>query len=124
MKKFLSIFLVLVMALSLVSCSSKEVKKYVEDNRAQVEAMVSATDGIFKSVEMKARGNSVVYKYTYAQEQMDDDTVQLLEESFDSTANAMQEVLVMMRDQCPDIESMIYEYYDGNGKLLISREYK
>ena len=124
MKKFLSIFLVLVMALSLVSCASKEVKQYVEANQSQVEATLNATSGVFENIVFEARGNSVAYKYTYAEKDMDADFVELLKESLDSTSDAMQDVLTQMRDECPDIESMIYEYYDGNGKLLISREYK
>ena len=125
MKKLLSIFMILVMVLSFASCSSsKEVKAYVEANQAQVEATQKATGGVFEKVEMEARGKSVVYMYTYAEKQVDKDTVLLLEESFDSTQDAMQEVLVLMRDNCPQIESVIYEYYNGSGKLLMTREYK
>ena len=126
MKKLLSIFMVLVMALSFASCSStpKEIKAYVEANQAQVEATQQATGGVFEKVEMEARGKSVVYMYTYAEKQVDEDTVMLLEESFDSTQDAMQQVLVAMQDNCPQIESVIYEYYNGSGKLLMTREYK
>ncbi len=126
MKKLLSIFMILVMAVSLASCSStpKEIKAFVEANQSQVEATLQATGGVFEDIELLARGKSVMYKYTYAEKEIDADTVQLLEESFDSTQDAMQEVLVAMQDTCPSIESLIYEYYDGSGNLLMTREYK
>ncbi len=74
-------------------------------------------------IDVEVRGNSIVYKYTYLID-VDANTKELLQESLAAQKETIDAVLVEARKDVPELESMIYEYYAKDGKLIVSEEYK
>lgn len=97
------------------------VAEFVERYKANVEAMSNEQ----MTLSLVARGNSVAYVYKYTTiydftQEMQDTLVQGMEAQGDTLATALDG----MRSECPQISSIIYEYYTADNDLIASYEYK
>lgn len=150
MKKLLALVLVLVLCFSFAACTIEEEPDVASNsavestssavtstvkNNEKLENLIKAQDATLDAtresykdvmtIDLEARGNSVVYKYTYIVDTGDTDVLKV---SLDSGIKQQEETfknsLTLMRAGVPEIESMIVEYYDMNKKLIASYEFK
>lgn len=96
------------------------VAEFVERYKANVEAMSNEQ----MTLSFEARGNSVAYVYKYTSvynftQEMKDTLMQGMEAQEDTIATALNG----MRSECPQIASIIYEYYTAGNELIASYEY-
>lgn len=119
---------------STVTSSSSSVVSTVK-NSEKIEDIIKTQDATLESIreafkdmmtiELEARGNSIVYKYTYIINTGDAD---ILKDSLDNSIKTQEETLknslTLMRTSIPEMESIIVEYYDINKKLIASYEFK
>ena len=78
-------------------------------------------------VDILARNNSLVYKYSYEQEFTDEQVEamrDILLESLESLESVYAYVLEDIQKYVPSAESVFLEYYTKEGELIASREYK
>jgi len=99
------------------------VEKYVAELKESAD--YQQTTSQFQSqgllYEIDARGNKLVYKYTYL---VETDT-QVVIDGFDANIGSMmQSLLPALKAEVPAMEACVVEFYDVNGSLIISREYK
>ncbi|MBE6571986.1 MAG: hypothetical protein E7656_07050 [Ruminococcaceae bacterium] len=74
------------------------------------------------SVSIIARDNSIVYQYKYTKDaKIPEDIAEDLETIGDAVLSALEKHRAA--SNC-EIESIIYEYYDGEGELIAGREFK
>ena len=75
-------------------------------------------------IDIVARGNSLVYVYTFI------DVDEVTAEQVDSMASALDAqfgdgaLLADINAECPEVESVIFEYYESDGDLAIAKEYE
>lgn len=127
MKKIIA--LSLLSALLLAGCGEKEptepnakIVEYVEQVRNTTEAE-SAVDGA--SCELEVRGNSLVYRFTVeAITEATDEQKKTIEGYYDDNKELFEAAHVFIRQACPEIESVIYEYYTADGNVFVSKEFK
>lgn len=96
----------------------QEISNYVDENKAQADKYSTDT----MTCTMSARGNSVVYQYTY--KKGEELTAGEIDKSLDKFKSIEKSKLKTIQNECPLVKSMIYEYYDSNGDFIVSREYK
>ena len=78
-------------------------------------------------VDILARNNSLVYKYSYEQEFTDEQVEamrDILLESLGSLESVYAYVLEDIQKYVPSAESVFVEFYTKEGELIVSREYK
>ena len=127
MKKIIALSLIAVFALA--GCGEKaptepnaKIVEYVEQIRNTTEAE-SAVDGA--SCELEVRGNSLVYRFTVdAITEATDEQKKTIEGYYDDNKKLFEAAHVFIREACPEIESIIYEYYTSNGTVFASKEFK
>ncbi len=146
MKKLLALLLTLVFALSLVACgtpasndndddSTSSASSVVDSVNQDIVDLISTQQSTIDSIKdqyagtldfaMEARGNSLVYKYSYLSDLGDLSLLKTsLDSSLESGAETFESSLKTMQLAVPGMESLIIEYYDMNGTLITSREYK
>lgn len=143
MKKFTKAFICLFTVACLFGCGAKEVEenknvngnndvkdvggdelqKFVDENKAAVESL---SGDLFK-VELLARDNSIVYKYTYKQTYESDvleNMKKALETSIKNQEETFKAVLSQAQTLIPSVKSVFVEYYNGDGALISSTEFK
>ncbi len=130
-KRILAALLAVIALLSLVSCGGNE---NVETPQAILDYVEKANDSIGNAgstdamdFELLARGNSLVYKYTYKTENDEEwkkNTVANFKKVFKEQKDYYKATLTIIQYDCPEIESIVYEYYESNGNLLYSYEIK
>ena len=144
MKKLLALLLTLVFALSLVACGApasndddatsstasvvdsvnQDIVNFISTQQETIDSIEESYAGVL-GLELEARGNSLVYKYNYLSDLGDISLVKTsLDSSLESSAETFASSLTTMQLAVPGMESLIIEYYDMNGTLITSREYK
>ncbi len=123
MRKILAVVLALVVMFSFVGCNSNEdkVADYVRTATSTTEFQQAvnsfAVQGL--KVEVEARGDDIVYKYTYTSDVGDEDLVvdSLLADDSVYTSSA-----AAVHAEASFVDKVIFEFYNMNGKLLTSIE--
>ncbi len=131
MKRILAIVLTVLALFSLAACGETEpaetpqvILDYVEVANSSIGSAGSndATD-----FELSARGTSLVYKYTYktdSNEEWIKSTKENIRKMQKEEKEYQKASLVIIQKDCPEVTSLIYEYYDKNGTLIHSFEIK
>ena len=132
-KILMALTLVAAMALSFAACgdttevaekpvveANPAVAEYVENGRGDVQAVSNETI----SMDIEARGNSVVYICKYNEVGYSDELKAALKEQEVSMKESLDEALTSIKSECPEVESVIYEYYSNDDKLVYSFEVK
>lgn len=130
-KRILAALLAVIALLSLVSCGANQdaetpqvVLDYVEKANDTIGNAGSTDEMDF---ELLARGKSLVYKYTYKTEGTEEwkkTTVANFKKVFKEQKDYYKATLTIIQYDCPEIDSIIYEYYESNGNLLYSYKIK
>lgn len=91
----------------------------------EIEALVGSMTGEGMGLQILARGNSLVYQYQYGIDLGDTDVAkQALEQALDTQDATFESVFDSLKAEVPSAESVIIEYLDKDGNLLLSKEYK
>ena len=104
------------------SSDAEKVADYVEANKAAYAASSTNSTG---TGFLEADGTSIIcgFKYSVDVQPGTNTALSTLLDSDDMT-NAFETILVEAQKEEPAITSLIVEYYDKNGVLLCSKEYK
>ena len=98
-----------------------ETPQEILDYVATLEDVVSDTS----TVTYEARGKSVVYKFTYKTvTAATDEQIAALNEALEASRADSLTALKQVQSDCSAVESIIYEYYDAKGNLMLSKEFK
>lgn len=128
MKKLLVAVCCLVMCLSFASCGGSgagSMDKYISSIQSQMESMKDTLDSSGMDVELIQRGNSLVYRYQFTTDIGDTNVVkQTLESGMEQMASTFQAGLKELKAQVSGAESLIVEYVDKDGTVILSKEYK
>ena len=128
MKKLLVAVCCLVMCLSFASCSGSgagSMDKYISSIQSQMESMKDTLDSSGMKLELVQRENSLVYRYQFTTDIGDADAAkQTLENGMEQMASTFQAGLKELKEQVSGAESLIVEYVDKDGNVIVSKEYK
>lgn len=108
------------------AAEEKTVASYVEEHREVFSEMqASMAEGM--TLEISARGNSLAYVYQYTaltDEQEIQKLCSAMQQVWGIQSESARIVLASLRSEVPAAESVIFEYLDGAGNIIFSREYK
>ena len=77
------------------------------------------------NISLKARGNSLVFSYQYDIDiEITDQIKSALEQALSSMSSFFETSLTQIQQEIPEVESVIVEYCDKEGNLIISKEFK
>ncbi len=130
MKKFASILLSLVLIFSLSACfptAEMTMDDYIEENRKMFDTICESQSNDDCTIEILGKGDSLLLKAvikTEVDESVFDTVAETLKQGVEENKDVYLEMLENAREEVPDAESIIIEYYDKNDKLLFSREFE
>lgn len=149
MKKLLALVCGLVMCLSFAACGNdaaggndssdasttsttsakatagSDLEKYIADNQEQIDTMKNAMGETGMNLDVAARGNSLVYSYRFTEDLGDTEIIkQALDATMDQQASTFETVLTQLKAEISSAESVIIEYLDKDGGVILSKEYK
>ena len=117
----------LVLAFSFTACSvgsnsaEKAVADFVDANKSNVEHIASV-DGVM--CELEAQSTTVVYKYTYNEKNnFSIEQKEELESALADNETQIMNTLEMMCEEEKNITALVYEFYESDGDLILSRKY-
>ena len=102
------------------------VQEYLDAYKEELDAAIaSADEDGSMELDITARGNSLVYSYRYTIDiGSTANAKEILDMGLEDQAFAFESTYDGLKEEVPSVESIIVEYYDMNGKLITSREYK
>lgn len=99
--------------------------KYLESQKDEIKAMEDAMSA--QGMNMKIygeNGNTLVYKYTFAQ-QLDAATIKpILDQTMDESASSFKESLKDVKAECSAVTAIKVIYANADGKTITSRTFK
>ena len=136
MKKFLALLMAALMIVSvcaLASCGGNKSKSLSENitepTNPAVEEYVNANkdavemDDEEMSMKVYAKGNSVVFDCVLKTVNPSDVTDEV-KEFADEMISEFGSLVELMQSECPEVESIIINYYDAKGGVILSKELK
>ena len=128
-KRILAVALmVLMLAMTMTSCGmsdSEKVAAYLEASSESIESSFSAFESYGFEVDYYAEDCSIVLELNIGVEVEDVDAMATqLDTALDSAASAMNTSVAQMKEECPEVESLILVYVDKDGTELTSKEFK
>lgn len=132
MKKIKLGAMLLALSMVLVSCGGspeEKVATYVEKSLTSdsMEQAKEKADDAGIELKVVAEGTSVAYQYKYLtsiEELGGEDFTAGLEGFLNDPTmlETQKNTLVLIQEECPEVTSLKYEYYDNQGNLLTSAE--
>ena len=130
-----SFVLCLSLCLSMAACGGKKeassdgnnsaLEEYISENQAQIDEMSSAMEGQGMKISVEVRGNSLAYVYQFTTDVGDAETIKSgLEQSMSEMEETFNTLLSQVKAEVAETESMIVEYLDKDGNVLLSKEFK
>lgn len=119
------IFAAAVCALALFvlsSCSTPEqrVENYVKDNKS----LAMASGYVYCDTELEARGTSVVYKIMIENDIDEDFTHEIIKEYRNMLDDEFEELYKSMKEEESAITSLVVEFCDYEGNVVVGYVYK
>ena len=108
------------------SGSSSKITKFIDSVQDQLDS-IRDTMGDMLDIDITARGNSLVYsfKYNIDTSSADKDSMAAaLESALDSMSSTFTSILSALQKEVPEAESVIVEYLDNTGNVIVSKEFK
>ena len=125
-----SFVLCLSLCLSMAACGGKKEassdgNNSALENQAQIDEMSSAMEGQGMKISVEVRGNSLAYVYQFTTDVGDAETIKSgLEQSMSAMEETFNTLLSQVKAEVAETESMIVEYLDKDGNVLLSKEFK
>ena len=106
--------------------SYESVQAFIDGNQETFDAFKESLAGSGLSMEILARGNSLVYSYQYTDTSIQDteEMKTALESSMESQKETFNTVLSSVQLAVPSTESVIVEYFDSEGDIIATFEFK
>ena len=107
--------------------SYSSVAEWIEKESENIEGLKESMTGTDLELNVVGRGKSLVYQYRFTKVAGGDVTIWMKEQlnrDIEEQKESMNAVLVMLRKEVPDAESVIFEYYDKDNNLITSCEIK
>ena len=124
MKKQLALVCCLVMCISFAACGkAKSVDSYISSVQSDIDTMKKSMEGTGMELDVTARGNYMFYSFKLNIE-ADETQKTALSTAMDQQASTFQQGYTDLKKQVPSAESVVVEYLDKNGKVIVSKEYK
>ena len=127
-KRLLAGVLAVLMALSLVACSSKykTMQDYV--NSSEVQEQISSVKAEVESagmkIELKGEGNKLIYVYTLNTNDIAEDAAAQLESGLTAQASTFEELAAALKKEVKvDNPVVVVQYVDSDGKEIYSQEF-
>ncbi len=128
MKKILAVFLAIILCAGLVACGEATTNEKLNDFIKAGESDLNTLKEAYKDtceVDVYAEKDSIVYRYQYIIDVGDrDEAKKSLESGFNAQTETINQTIETIRLTIPELDSLIVEYYDKEGKLLAKREYR
>lgn len=117
---FASLCLAFVMIVTLTACGGKEfdsIEKYLEAQQDQIDAAISQQKALGLTMEVKADGDTLVYRYVYAtQMEVTDEVTNYFDTQMEQNKSQFDAVIDEMKELI-DVENpkvkLLYENPDG-----------
>ncbi len=102
------------------------VQEFIDTNKTTFDSAKKQIEGTGLSMDIVARGNSLVYSYTYTSSSVknNDELKDSLDKSLDTQGDTFKSVYESVKLVVPSAESVIVEYKDSTGELITSKEFK
>lgn len=98
---------------------------FIASIQGQMDQMAAGLESMGMNLDVVARGNSLAYVYQYTIDVGDTSLVKdSLERSLDSMSDTFTYILDSLKLAVPDAESVIVEYLDMEGNVIVSKEFK
>lgn len=119
---FVNLCLAFVMVVTLTACGSskefKDIQEYLDAQKDQIDAAIKQQEGLGMTMEVKADGDTLVYRYVYADEMpINDETTAYFDQKLEETKEQFTEVIDEMKELI-DVENpkvkLLYENPDGS----------
>lgn len=135
MKKIKLGIVLLALSLVLVSCGGtpeEKVENYLEKilDTQEMKDMITQTESEGMELTVLTEGTSLIYKYVYVANIDDMGGAEVVKQQLDTKINdpavleMQQSGLAVVKEECPSVTSVKYEYYDNQGNLITSAEVK
>ena len=104
---------------------SQTMESFIASMKDELDQMSAAMESSGMTLSVSARGKSLVYSYKYTIDVGDLSLIKpTLEQMMDSLSSTFEGVLSSLRLVVPDAQSVIVEYLDKDGQVIVSKEYK
>jgi len=119
---FVNLCLAFVMVVTLTACGSskefKDIQEYLDAQKDQIDAAIKQQEGLGMTMEVKADGDTLVYRYVYADEMpINDETTAYFDQKLEETKEQFTAVIDEMKELI-DVENpkvkLLYENPDGS----------
>lgn len=108
-----------------VASVNATIDAYIASIQGQIDQMAASLASSGMNLDVVARGNSLAYIYQYSIDVGDTSVLKgNLESSLDSMSDTFTSILDSLRLVIPDAESVIVEYLDMDGNIILSKEFK
>ena len=126
--KFLVGILALVMAFSLVACSSKykTMEDYVQSSEVQeqIASVKEQVESAGMQIELKGEGDKLIYVYTIDSAYVTDTTADQLESGIQAQASTFEELAAALKKEVKvDNPIVVVQYIDSDGNEIFSQEF-
>ncbi len=128
LKRLLAGVLAVLMALSLVACSSKykTMQDYVNSSEVQeqIASVKEEVESAGMQIEVKGEGNKFIYVYTLDINDVPDEVASQLESSLTAQASTFEELAEALKQEVQvDNPVVVVQYVDSDGKEIYSQEF-
>ena len=107
------------------SAGSMTMEAFIKSIQSEIDDMASAMESSGMKLNVAARGNSLLYSYQYTIDVGDTSLIKgALEQSMDGMSSMFDSVLSAMKLAVPDAQSIILEFLDKDGNVIVSKEFK
>lgn len=139
MKKLLSLMAAGLLVFSLAACGGETVTENEAENEVQVEVVPEVAEfvelakaegeaaGTNETTEckMSARGDAVVYTFTLLTvDNVKTEEKDALDENLAANEETVLGSLEQMQAEVPEVGAIIFEYFESDGELVTSYEYR
>lgn len=103
--------------------TSASMEEFIASISDQIDQLSGSMDGM-GTLEVIARGNSLVYQFQYTMDLGDTSVIQpMLEQTMDTLTSTFESIYDVLKLAVPDAQSLVVEYLDKDGNMLVYREY-
>ncbi len=104
---------------------SGTIEAYIASIQDTIDQMSESMKAQGMNIKVLARDKSLVYSYQLTTESADISQMkETLESGLESQASTFTQVLSGVKMMAPDTKSVIVEYLDKNGDVIVSKEFK
>ena len=107
------------------SAGNMTLQAFIASIQGEIDEMASAMESSGMKLNVAARGNSLLYSYQYTIDIGDTSLIKdTLAQSMDGMSSMFDDVLSAMKLAVPDAQSIILEFLDKDGNVIVSKEFK